>query len=223
MSFTSMDCAHYAALTMFYGWNANLGKLPDETIRYRLVRRLAYVSGIVRMKNDLCDIVWGKIGATLLKVMKQVTKVSMHGYGENPFKNPPSAINNEEKRRLNRLEDVRTIPPFPRYDESNNAFVFTVVPGQIQDAFNDNLYAGKPRNFYGDPWIGGGASAFWHCSSNRNHDSTTVEEEMDAALLGYTIDDDDDRVWEFSSSTTTVLPKRNKQTIGESQRMRVFY
>ena len=159
--------------------------LFNEDIRYRLVRRLAYVAGIVKIENCVHEVVWD----ALLKILYDVTShvLIRSTSGIVPCVNDYDYIVRGKKRKLEKIGDVRNIPPFPRL--ISDQLVFTIVPGQIEDAFKHANCS--TQKCWGNPWtqcsplgsfVGEGVS-FWH-ASNSNID---VGNEMEESLKFYSI------------------------------------
>ena len=144
-----------------------------EDVRYRLVRRLACVAGMPRIQYEVHDAVWNVIFIMMAKVMDHILILSVQGSGT------PSC---RTLRKLTNVKDIRDIPPFPHLVSESETH-FTVVPGQIENAFK-HIYGGVfAYKCYGSPWTDG-ATSFWHLSRHGN----TVEEEMNEAMAAYDID-----------------------------------
>ena len=166
---------------------SRVAELFNKDIRYCIVRRLAFVAGVTRMESGVNEAVFDALLEILYDVMSQILIQSTCGIV--PSANINYFVVPFKKRKLTSFEDVRRIPPCPR--SISDRLVYTVVPGQIEDAFKQIYPNISSQKCGGNPWI------YWSFKTRRNdpeytfwHTSTedgTVRNEMEASLKDYSI------------------------------------
>jgi hypothetical protein len=151
LDMTQLDISDFDVLTL-------LGR----TTRDKIIRKLAFNTGVVQMRSSVYDLAWQSL-IQLIVVLVTPACIELVGISE---------LESGRKRSLD-SSDMRMVPP-PALEQSSGIPLHTLVPRQIEDAA---IRLGIGR-VCGDFWLA--------C------EGSTEEEEIAAAKAQYIVDENED-------------------------------
>jgi hypothetical protein len=145
----------------------------DRPLQERIIRKLAFRAGIVKLSNDAYDPLWGKLMHYLeLVISKVIPQVEHVMRSEESWSPPPSpigvevvAISNKPggnlhlRRKIEKCVDMRKVPPSnwcfgPGNGTKKHVYIcglMVPVPAQVQHAAS--LLGLEAPAVHGDPWL----------------------------------------------------------------------